>query len=97
MGQYPYTVHLWLGPTRPGLCCSAGGSLCPTIHRLSSGDGMGIPTMEETDRPDRFMRTRHACHAVPCAPVFDCGRTLGPDRYVGIYTGDAGATIPFTC
>src|SRR5437773_4160309 len=97
MGQYPYPVHLWLGPTRPGLCCSAGGSLCATIHRLSSGDGMGIPTMEETDRPDRFVRTCHACDAIPRAPIFSGGHVCGTDRLLGLRAGDAGATIPFTC
>jgi len=100
----PAVVELFCGRgnglvalSRLGFSQIEGVDLSPS-HRFSSGDGiMGIPTMEETDRPDRFVRARHACHAVPCAPVFDCGRTLGPDRYVGIYTGDAGATIPFTC
>src|SRR5215471_20989145 len=93
LGERAYSVHLRIRFAWPGLSGSTGGSIRPAFWRCSTVNGLGIQHLEEACRPDDSVRTCHAPYAKPYTPLFDSGRTLCADWYVGIYSRDASASL----
>src|SRR5690349_3636009 len=93
VGKRAYSVHLRIRFAWPGLFGSTGGSIRQVPLRCSPVNGLGIRQLEEACWPDDSVRTCHAAYAKSYTRLFDSDRTLCPDRYVGIYSRDAGAGL----